>query len=228
MKKLFIFFTVATLAINGVFAEKGDWALGGSATFDYSGPQLVDGKRNGDSYRDFKFAPSLLYGIGKNLYFGAELSMDMHSDWSYQADKQISDNYKNMFGVAPILRCYAFSGKRIGMFWDTKAGVYFGSDKAETSYTAIAANMTPGIEFFINRRLSASISLNEMVGFGYEHANPKGDKNSTDASYFRFVFNRTEINYAPLTFTFTYHIRKHQKSRVRIVEIEEIEVVRER
>jgi hypothetical protein len=226
MKKLFIFLTVATLAVNGVFAEKGDWALSGSATFDYSGPQLIDGKRNGASSLDFKFAPSLLYGISKHMYFGGELSADMRYDWNYQANEQVSNNYKNMFGIAPILRCYAFSGKRIGMFWDTKAGVYFGSDKAETSYTAIAANMTPGVELFINRRLSASISLNEMIGFGYEHAEPKGNTNSTDASYFRFVFNRTEINYAPLTFTFTYHIRKQQKSTVRILEIEEIEIVK--
>ncbi len=211
MKKLFIFFTVAILAVDGAFAGKGDWALGGSATFDYSGPQLIDGKKNGDSFLDFKFAPSLLYGISKRLYVGGELSIDMRYDWNYQADRQTSDDFKNMFGITPILRCYAFSGKRIGMFWDTKVGVYFGTDKVETAYTSVAASLTPGVEFFISRRFSASVSLNEMIGFGYEHANPTGDNNSTNASYFRFIFNKTEVNYAPLTFTFTYHIRKQDR-----------------
>jgi len=212
MKKLFIFLTVATLAVTGAFAEKGDWALSGSATFDYSGPQLINGERNGDSFLDFKFAPSLLYGISKRSYVGGEISVDMRYDWNYEAGQQISDNFKNMFGIAPILRCYAFNGKRIGMFWDTKAGVYFGSDRVKTTYTAIAANLTPGVEFFFSPRFSASIALNEMIGFGYEHANPKGDNNSTDAFNFRFIFNKTEINYAPLTFSFTYHIRQQKKN----------------
>ena len=225
MKKLFVFLTVATLAINGAVAEKGDLALSGSLAFDYAGPELINGQKNGESFLDFRVTPSLLYGISKRMYLGGELSADMRYFWGYEANQQVFDGYRNMFGIAPILRCYAFSGRRFGFFYDTKAGVYFGSDNAKTNYTAIVASVTPGIEFFLNTHLSMSASLNEMIGFGYEHANPEGYDNSTDRTFFRFIFNRAELNYAPLTFTFTYHFRK-VKQEIEIIEIDEYRIVR--
>ncbi|MDR1729789.1 MAG: hypothetical protein LBR52_03915 [Prevotellaceae bacterium] len=219
MKKLFIFFTVTMLTVNVAFAEKGDWALGGSISFDYSGAELIDGKKNGESLLNFKFAPTLLYGISKRVYFGGELSADMHYNWNYLAGEKISDDYKNLFGIAPILRYYFLSHKRVGLFADAKLGLSFGTDKVKTTYTDVNLSVTPGVEFFINSRFSASVALNEMLGFGYEHAKPKGGV-STNSTYFHFILNKAQLNYAPLTITFTYHIRPH-KNDVEIIEINE-------
>lgn len=223
MKRLFIFLIIATWAVSGAVAEKGDWALSGSLAFDYSGPELIDGKKNGDAFLDFRVAPSLLYGLSGNFYLGGELSLDMRYQYLYQDNEQIADGYRNMFGIAPIARCYFFQHRRIAFFEDTKVGIYFGADKAKTSYTAIAASITPGIEFFISSRFSMSTSLNEMFGFGYEHARPDGGV-STDRFYLRFIFNRMELNYAPLTFTFTYHFPQLKREVVEVVEIDEYRI----
>ena len=222
MKKLFIFLTIATWAVSGAFAEKGDWALSGSLAFDYSGPELIDGKRNGESTLVFRAAPSLLYGLSSHFYLGGELSANMLYLSEYQANEKIWDGYRNTFGIAPIARCYFHQYRRIAFFEDTKAGFYFGTDKAKTTYTAVIASITPGIEFFISSRFSVSTSLNEMIGFGYEHAKPD-EGVSTDRFFFRFIFNHMELNYAPLTFTFTYHFPQ-LKREVEIIEINEYRI----
>ncbi len=226
MKKLFTFLIAGILAMSGAFAQKGDWVLSGSLTFDYLSPEKIDGNRNGESFLNFRFAPSLLYGFNDYVYFGGELSADMHYYKTYENDQMTDEDYRNMFGIAPILRCYAFHGRRIGIFNDTKVGVAFGVDKAKTDYTTVTASMTPGIEFFINSRFSISASLNEMISFVYEHSNPEGDNNSTSQSYFGLVFNRTEINYAPLTLTFSYHFPVRKQTEVEIIEIDEYRIIK--
>jgi hypothetical protein len=225
MKKLFTFLVVGILTISGAVAQKGDWALSGNLALNYLSPETIDGNKNGESRLDFQFGPSLLYGFSKHFYLGGELSANMHYYKDYQADKMTKERYKNMFGIAPIARCYAYHGRRIGIFNDTKAGFYFGADKAKTKYTDITLSLTPGIEIFLGSRFSLSTSLNEMLSCGYEHSNPKGDHNSTNRFYLGFVFNRMELNYAPLTFSFTYHFPK-QKRDIEIVEIEEYKIIK--
>jgi hypothetical protein len=146
----------------------------------------------------------------------------MRYRYEYQANERISDGYRNIFGIAPIARCYFHLHRRVAFFHDTKAGFYFGTDKAETTYTSVAASMTPGIEVFLSPRFSVSTSLNEMLSLGYEHASPKDSDISVDRFFFRFIYNRMELNYAPLTFSFTYHFP--QQKAVEIIEIDEIRV----
>jgi hypothetical protein len=219
MKKLLTLLIVGVLTTSGAAAQ-GNWLLSGTLGFDYSGPELIDGKKNGVSSLDFFVAPSLLYGFSNHFYFGGELSANMRYNYLYQNNEQISDTYRNMFGIAPIARCYFHTHRRIAFFNDHKVGFYLGSDKAKTTYMNITASITPGIEVFLSSRYSVSAALRDVLAFDYERASPDDSDTSTGRINFRFLFNRMELNYAPLTFSFTYHFP--QQKVIEIVEIDEI------
>lgn len=221
MKKLLTFLIVSALTMNGAVAQ-GTWALSGSLGFDYSGPELIDGKKDGRSSLDFRAAPSLLYGFSQNFYFGGEISANMRYRYVYQANERISETYRNMFGIAPIARCYFHTHRRMAFFSDSKLGFYYGTDNARTNYMNVTASITPGIEVFLSSRYSVSAALNEMFAFDYERASPRGSDTSTGRFDFRFIFNHMELNYAPLTFSFTYHFP--QQKVVEIIEIDEVRV----
>ena len=219
MKKLLTFLVVGVLTMSGAVAQ-GTWALSGSVGFDYAGPALIDGKKNGMSSLDFQAAPSLLYGFSEKFYFGGEISAGMLYRYVYEANERISKTYRNMFGIAPIARCYFHTHRRIAFFSDTKVGFYYGTDNARTNYMNITASITPGIEVFLSSRYSVSASLNEMLAFGYERASPRGSETSVGRFDFMFLYNRMELNYAPLRFSFTYHFP--QQKVVEIIEIDEV------
>ncbi len=207
MKKLMIaFMAFLMLSAGAVLAqEKKEKILSGNLSFFYEGAQYVDGEKNGTSSITFEVGPSLLFQIKEKFYLGGEISANMYNYREYENGDKIETGYKNMFGAAPIVRCYAYKNSLIGIFTDTKAGFYFGRDKAKTNYIAVAADITPGIEIYFGERFSLGMSPNRLVYFDFERADPK-EGDATNQTNFGFLFNPLEMNYAPLLLTVSLHL----------------------
>ena len=207
MKKLFTLLFTLTIICVGVNAQKGDFILGGNLGFNYSGADIYDGKKDGLRTINFNAGPMLLYGLTDRIYLGGEAFVNLNYSKEYASGEVEYSDYKNIFGLGPVLRCYAYRGKMIAVFCDTKVGAYLGEDKAKTKYFGIIGGISPGVEFFMGQNWSLSASLSNLFSINYESANPKGPDNTVHSMDVDVQISPVSIDYAPLVLTVSYHFK---------------------
>lgn len=206
MKKLSILVAFTLLFAGSAHAQDSsrDIILSGNVGISYESAERIDNKKNGTSAFTLDIGPQLLFGITEKFYLGAEIFAHLNYYNEYDNGDKIGDDYKNMFGIAPTARLYAFKWKLFGFFCDMKIGFAMGTDKDKTVYSALSAGISPGMEFFMGDNWSLAASFNNLLSYTLENANPKSGS-SYRTSDFDFQLNPMEMDYAPLKLTLSYH-----------------------
>ncbi|MBE6330462.1 MAG: outer membrane beta-barrel protein [Paludibacteraceae bacterium] len=206
MKKLAILVACTLLLAGHAYAQDSsrDIILSGNIGISYDGADRVDDKKNGTSTFTLDIGPQLLFGITDKFYLGAEVFAHLNYYNEYENGDKIDNGHKNMFGIAPTARLYAFKWKLFGFFCDMKIGFSAGTDNDKTVFTAFSAGISPGMEFFMGNNWSLAASFNNLLSYTLENANPKSGS-SYRSSEFNFRVNPMEMDYAPLKLTLSYH-----------------------
>lgn len=206
MKKLTILVVFSLLLAGNAIAQKDsrDIILSGNIGMSYDGADRVDDKKNGTSTFTVDIGPQILFGLSEKFYLGAEVFAHLNYYNEYEDGNKIDNGHKNMFGIAPTARLYAFKWKLFGFFCDMQIGFSMGTDNEKTVYSSLYAGISPGLEFFMGDKWSLAASFNNLLSYTLENANPKNGSSYRTAE-FDFRVNPMEVDYAPLKLTLSYH-----------------------
>lgn len=206
MKKLLIIVAAMLLSATTLVAKEDskDIIMSGNVGISYHAANRIEGNKDGTSEFTLDIGPQILFGIYQKLYLGADIFAHLKYFNEYKDGNKIENGYKNMFGIAPTARFYGSKWKLFGFFFDVKIGFSMGVNNEKTLFSALYTGISPGMEFFMGKNWSVAASLNNLLSYTLENANPERGK-SYQKSDFDFSLNPMEINYAPLKLTLSYH-----------------------
>ncbi|MDR1699390.1 MAG: porin family protein [Prevotellaceae bacterium] len=191
MKKLFIVLAAAFMAVN-VNAAQGDMVLSGSLGLDISSTKPEGG--DAVTTTNFEIAPSFTYFLSDKFGIGGKVMFDLN--------KVGEDDAVNTFGVGVFGRYYVLKTEKFGVFGQAGLDFRFPEDALD-----INLGVTPGIQYFINRKFSIELSLQNLLYLNY---NSIKDVEST--TNFGLSLNPNNVNdnpfavnFAPLNLTLNYH-----------------------
>ena len=224
MKKLFIILAAAFLAVN-VNASKGAMVLSGSLGLNInSASEYVWDNVSEKAVKEtvtntnFSIAPNFTYfvtdkiGVGGYIGLGTQLSSLEGVDAS------------TAFGFGVFGRYYVMKTGKFGIFGQATLGFEFGKENYLIEYFPVKANETiiglgvvPGIQYFINKKWSVELTLDNVLSFAHRRVGdaelavgiPGFDAKIPDTSYSQTGFNLNvnpfALDFAPLQLTLNYH-----------------------
>jgi len=212
MKKLFIVLAAAAMAVS-VNAAKGDMVLSGTLGLNVDGALKIDGKKGMSIYNEdnvslttYTILPSFTYFVSDKVGVGAQVGYKGGNSKYFEDDKEVLKARSGAFQINPFVRYYVWSTSKFGVFGQATLGFAFGSSKIgdgdSFSTTDIGLSVTPGIQYFINRKWSIETTFaNNLLGFNYSTNKAK----ESQTSFTLLNINDFFLPFNALAITLNYH-----------------------
>jgi hypothetical protein len=181
---LFTFFCVS---LNAQFFVGGNFSLSTSGGSTDNGTTTTD---NPSSFI-FNLAPKIGKFLSEKVAVGAALNLTFSRTKTPGINEVISKS--STYGIAPFIRYYALKMDKFSVFAQGNVGLSFSGSSIKVGGTStdgpkttnIYLNVTPGLAYDVNEKLSLETSLN-ILSFGYNNTTVKNGDVKDKTSSFNF------------------------------------------
>lgn len=185
MKKLFLFFVFAILALTGkAQTSAGTVVVGGGFDFVSDSPE----NSNNQKTSSFSFQPSVGYFVADHFVVGLDFAIitSKTSAGGTTTDKT------STFAIGPYARYYKFltDNEKVAFFGQADFAFAFGKDTpyvgSSTKSSAFSVGISPGFSYFFSKHWSGEIGF---TGLRLTTSDPNTDANNDKTTTFQFGIN---------------------------------------
>ncbi len=186
MKFIKLFFASALLLFMAG-AANAQIFVGGSFNFSSTMPKTTVGSTTTDGvrYTNFTLAPSVGYFMSDKIAVGASVTYNL--DRTREDDGTETIESRNVFGIAPFARYYAFQIGNVSVFAQGTLSLGFGSENEKVDGTktdgpsifTFGLNVAPAISYDLGDKLTLEARLG---GLYFNHYKESDEVAGTDVS----------------------------------------------
>lgn len=131
-----------------------------------------------------------------SYYFTEKLGAGLGVGYTYG---KLPENFKiNRLEINPFIRYYFYKNNKLGIYG--RGNLLLAVENSRnSSNTVLGFGITPGIQYFINKKISVELNFMDILNYSY-FTSPK-------AHSFSFIGNPMGVNLGTLSLTFNFHIK---------------------